>query len=81
MKTGGIKGLLQFLKHLNDNKIMFDLDHQRDDSIMVTLALVGKRIEVDFFEDHVEYSIFTGDESVEDDVDKLLALIKGFASD
>jgi hypothetical protein len=48
---------------------------------MVTLALVGKRIEVDFFEDHVEYSIFTGDESVEDDVDKLLALTKGFASD
>jgi hypothetical protein len=81
MKHGGMKGLLQFLNYLDANKIGYDLDHQRDDSIMVTLALVGKRIEVDFFEDHVEYSIFTGDESVEDDVDKLLALTKGFASD
>jgi hypothetical protein len=81
MKRGGMRGLLQFLKYLNANRIAYDLDHQRDDSIMVTLVLVGKRIEVDFFEDHIEYSVFSGDESVEDDVDKLLAMIEKFASD
>ncbi len=81
MKNGGMSGLLQFLKYLDANRIGYDLDHQRDDSIMVTLALVGKRIEVDFFDGHVEYSIFSGDETVEDDVDKLLGMIKGFIAD
>ncbi len=48
---------------------------------MVTFTLVGKRMEVDFFKDHIEYSIFSGDESVEDDVPKLLGMIADFVAD
>ena len=43
------------------------LDHLREDSIMVSFTLVGMRIELDFFEDHVEFSFFKGNEDVETD--------------
>ena len=43
---------------------------------MVTLTVVGARIEVDFFDDHIEFSVFEGDESVEDDSDKLFRIIR-----
>jgi hypothetical protein len=44
---------------------------------MITVTLVGERIEIDVFEDgHVEYSRFRGDESVDDDVFMLEALLR-----
>lgn len=42
---------------------------------MVSITLVGERIEVEFFDDHVEFSRFTGDESIERDVGLLFCLI------
>jgi len=42
---------------------------------MVTFTTVGKRIELDFFADHIEYSIFSGDESVLDDEKALFEII------
>ena len=42
---------------------------------MVCYTLVGARIELDFFDDHIEYSIFTGDESVLEDQEKLFGMI------
>jgi len=71
----GIRDLLPFLNHLKNSSIFFRLEHQRPDSVMVCLTLVGKRIEVDFFDDHIEYSIFTGDESVLEDQEKLFGMI------
>ena len=50
------------------------------DAIGVTFATVGHRFEVDFFEDHFEYSVFTGNEDVEDDEKKLFAMIQDFTS-
>ena len=47
----------------------------RDDVIMVSFTLVGVRVEVDFFEDHIEYSTFQGDESVASDVVGLFTVI------
>ena len=38
------------------------------------IYLVGT-LEVEFFEDHIEYSVFTGDESVLDDQKQLFDLI------
>ena len=51
------------------------MESLRDDAMMVEIHLVGIRLEVEFFDDHIEYSLFTGDESVEDDQKKLFDLL------
>lgn len=67
MEINGISDILKFLDFLRGKKIHFRLDQYRTNTIMVTFTLVGCRVEVDFFEDHIEFSYFTGDESVHDD--------------
>lgn len=43
---------------------------------MVTMTVVGERLEIDVFEDgHVEFSRFRGDEGVESDADQLDRII------
>ncbi len=74
----GIRDLIPFLAFLRQNKVWFQLDQVSDDAVMVTLTLVGARIEVYFFDDHIEFSRFTGDESVERDVGLLFHLIANF---
>ena len=71
-----IKDILSFLDFLRSKRVMFRLDQMRPDSIMVSFTLVGLRAEVDFFDDHIEYSLFRGDESVLDDQATLIALIE-----
>ena len=66
-KPRGLVDLLGYLEFLRSKRIGFDLSQDRPDSIMVTFTLVGCRVEVDFFDDHIEFSYFTGDEAVEDD--------------
>jgi hypothetical protein len=57
--------LYQLLNRLESAKIHFALARYRDDSILVTLTLVGERVEVDVFEDgHMEVSRFRGKEDV-----------------
>lgn len=69
--------LYRMIALLEDAKIHFRLDRHRDDSIMITATIVGQRIEIDVFEDgHVEYSLFRGNEDVEDNVPALEALIR-----
>ena len=72
---GGLKDLLSFVNFLKGRKISYIIEHTRDDAIMVSFTLVGVRVEVDFFEDHIEYSTFQGDESVASDVAGLFAVI------
>ena len=76
MKLRGLQDLFTFLNFLRNEKIFFELDYERDNAIMVTLTVVGARIEVEFFDDHIEFSVFTGDESVEDDPDRLFRIIR-----
>ena len=76
MKFEGIKGLLPFLEFLSSRNVLFTLDQRRPDSIMVSFTLVGVRAEVDFFDDHIEYSLFTGNKEVLDDQHALIALIR-----
>jgi hypothetical protein len=62
-----IRDIFRFLNELRALSIKFRLRSSRDDSISVDFTLVGCRVEVDFFEDHIEFSYFTGDEGVHDD--------------
>jgi hypothetical protein len=57
--------LYQLLRRLEDAKIHFTLARHRDDTVLVTLTLVGERVEVDVFEDgHMEVSRFSGSEDI-----------------
>ncbi|MGO4523860.1 hypothetical protein AB4097_03245 [Microvirga sp. 2MCAF35] len=76
MQLTGIRDLLSFLNYLDKERIHYRLDHLREDSIMVSFTLVGLRVELDFFDDHVEFSFFKGSEEVETDTGLLAALIK-----
>lgn len=63
----GLRDLLPFLNYLNEARVWHRLEHLRDDAIMVSVHMVGTRLEVEFFDDHIEDSLFEGDESVLDD--------------
>ena len=76
MQMRGIQDLLSFLQFLRKEKIHYRLDCVRDDAVMVTMTLVGARVEIDFFDDHIEFSAFVGDESVDDETEALLNLIR-----
>lgn len=71
----GLEGLLSFLEFLVEKNISYNISHQREDSIMVSLTLVGMRVEVDFFVDHIEFSYFKGNEDVISDEKRLFELI------
>jgi hypothetical protein len=69
--------LFELLRMLEKTRHHFVLARERDDTVMVTVTLVGLRVEIDVFEDgHLEYSLFSGSESVESDLDKLKAMIE-----
>lgn len=76
MLESGIQDLIPFLNRLREKRIHFVIESCNDDSVMVTLTLVGARVEVDFFADRVEYSVFRGSEAVLDDEAELFALIE-----
>jgi hypothetical protein len=74
--------LYRLIRKLEQNGAWFRLDRHRDDSVMITVTLVGERIEIDVFEDgHIEYSRFRGNEDVESDVRVLLALLEKHAAE
>ena len=78
MQLTGIKDLLTFVQYLNDisGAPWYRLSHSRYDAIMVEIDMPGIRLEVEFLEDRVEYSVFEGDESVHDDQDRLFAILE-----
>lgn len=57
--------IYDLLKKLDEAHIDYTLSRLRDDTIMVNIALVGERIEVEVFDDgHMEVSRFLGTEDV-----------------
>jgi hypothetical protein len=57
--------LYRLLRELELAKIHFTLGRFREETILVTLTLVGERVEVDVFEDgHLEVSRFPASEAV-----------------
>ncbi len=70
--------LYDLLLRLEDAKIPFTLSRNRSDSLLVTLTLVGERVEIDVFEDgHMEVSRFKGSEDVVGGVELVETLIAG----
>ena len=58
--------LYRVLKLLDDLHIHYRLGRDRDETVMVEVAVPGERIEIEVFEDgHIEFARFTGDERVE----------------
>ena len=57
--------LFNLLQKLESVGIFFTLGRHRPDTVLVTLTLVGERVEIDVFEDgHMEVSRFVGNESI-----------------
>jgi hypothetical protein len=70
--------LYDLLPRLEDAKISFTLSRNRSDSLLVTLTLVGERVEIDVFEDgHMEVSRFKGSEDVVGNAELVEKLIAG----
>lgn len=60
-----MKDLLEFLSLLEDKKIHYHLEHNRDDFMMVCVAIPGERWEVEFSSDgEIEIEIFNNSEGV-----------------
>ncbi|MGH9770013.1 MAG: hypothetical protein ACREAB_21525 [Blastocatellia bacterium] len=54
-----LENLLSFLVRLEDVKIHYSLEHNRDEAIMVLIVVPGQHWEVEFFEDgSVEIEVF-----------------------
>lgn len=69
--------LYDLVAALERARIHFTLQRHRPDTILVTMTLVGERVEVDVFEDgHMEVSRFKGDESVVGDAKLVYELIR-----
>lgn len=68
MKLHDIRDLNAFLDFLRNQHVYFTLSKLRPEALMVTIHTLANRIEIDFFDDHIEYSVFSGDKSVRDDV-------------
>jgi hypothetical protein len=57
--------LYRLLCKLEDAHIHFTLGRHREDTVLVTLTIVGERVEVEVFEDgHMEVSRFLGTEGI-----------------
>ena len=69
--------LFNLLQRLEVAHIPFTLGRHRDETILVSITLVGERVEVDVFEDgHMEVSRFPGKEDIvrgEELVNELIA--------
>jgi hypothetical protein len=76
MQKDGLERMLDFLDLLREKKIWFFINQYSDEGLTVTFTLVGVRVEVEFFIDHLEFSVFRGSEAVESDEKALLDLIK-----
>jgi hypothetical protein len=70
--------LFDLLNKLDNAKVAYALSRQRSESILVSITVVGQRIEIDVFEDgHMEVSRFLGNEDIEGGaelIDSILAL-------
>ena len=60
--TTPVPQLLEFLGQLSRERISYTLAHNRDDAVMVLVAVPGARWEVEFFADgSVDVEVFTSD--------------------
>jgi hypothetical protein len=80
MSNSAFQNLIEFLQRLKAAKIRYELSHQRDDALMVEIAVPGERWEVEFFSDGtVEVECFRskGDIEGEDSLERLFQQFSG----
>jgi hypothetical protein len=51
MKEKQFSNFLAFLERLDNAKITYDLEHSRDDAVMIIIFIPGEHWEVEFLED------------------------------
>ncbi|ACC82008.1 hypothetical protein [Nostoc punctiforme] len=77
MNNHGFGKLVTFVNQLEQEKISYTLAHNRDETIMVNVAVAGERWEVEFFEDgsvEVERFISNGEINGEEVFSELFAM-------
>ncbi|MEH2072294.1 MAG: hypothetical protein V7K47_29785 [Nostoc sp.] len=77
MNNHGFDKLITFLNQLEQEKISYTLAHHRDETIMVNIAVAGKRWEVEFFKDgsvEVERFVSSGEINGEEVFSELFAM-------
>jgi hypothetical protein len=58
--------LFDLLGKLDHAKVAYALSRHRQESVLVSITVIGQRIEIDVFEDgHMEVSRFVGSEDIE----------------
>ena len=69
--------LFATMRLLENAGLHFFIERTRPDTIRLSVTLVGERVEIDIFEDdHLEFSRFRGDESIEGGYQELLLLLQ-----
>ena len=72
-----MKKLLQFLTNLEKRNIHYQIEHNRDEFIMVNVAIPGERWEVEFSQSgEIEIEIFKNSKGVFTDEKLLQKLLK-----
>lgn len=70
--------LFDLLEKLDSAKVHYSISRHRPDTVLVSVAVIGQRIEIDVFRDgHVEISRFIGHEDIEGGaelIDSIIAL-------
>jgi hypothetical protein len=60
----GFDGLIEFVSFLKYQGVHYEIKHSMSEAISVWFAIVGTRVEVDFFNDRVTYNFYIGNEEV-----------------
>ncbi|WP_423763293.1 hypothetical protein [Burkholderia sp. NLJ2] len=69
--------LFDLLDRFDTAKIYYTLSRNRSDSVLVSITVVGMRVDVDVFRDgHIEVCTFTGSEEPSDAADLLDQIIR-----
>ncbi len=69
--------LYKLMRELEAASIHFVIGRYREDTVLVTLTLVGERVEIDVFEDgHMEVSRFSDREDIVGDEELVYQLIE-----
>lgn len=80
IKLNGIIDILSFTALLRNNKIWYTLYQVSDDYISVRIDIINRRIEIDFYEDRIEYNYFDGHEDILTDQTNLFDMLKHFVN-
>ena len=76
MNLRDIRDLVPFLNYLSRLNFEYRIEHNRDETLMVEFSSDQTCFEIDFFDDHIEYSVFVRDGAATFDLPWLLREIR-----